>query len=118
MNQVTSPSQYALLSADDRRRVLAQIKATVDVAAKLAEVAHMEAALARDADRASIDERRDSIRAETEQLKAEVTRLEAAAARDNTWERFRASAERSRAETKKAAEEEERERQRLVFEKR
>ncbi|KAH0604116.1 uncharacterized protein H6S33_007147 [Morchella sextelata] len=43
MNHLTSPGQHALLSAEERKSALLQIMITVQVAAKLAESAHLDA---------------------------------------------------------------------------
>ncbi|KAI5837733.1 hypothetical protein DFP73DRAFT_588815 [Morchella snyderi] len=49
MNHQLSAGHHAILTDDDRRSVLANIKATIEVAAKLAEVAHVDALTAHNA---------------------------------------------------------------------
>ncbi|KAI5837697.1 hypothetical protein DFP73DRAFT_567218 [Morchella snyderi] len=99
----TSPAQHALLTPDERRSSLHQLTVAVEAAAKLAEVAHVEAiAVAAQHNAAGVDA--DRIRAEAERFRAEAARFgkEAEKVMAET-ERTRAEAEKARSETERQA---------------
>ncbi|KAI5837694.1 hypothetical protein DFP73DRAFT_567210 [Morchella snyderi] len=95
LHHQTSLTQHTHLSADERKAALQQLLATVETAAKLADVAHVEAVAAA-AERNAAGSDTDRIMAQTEMFKAEATKLGREA------ERVMRETERTRAETEKA----------------
>jgi hypothetical protein len=75
MTHLTSPGQHALLSAEERKSALLQIMITVQVAAKLAESAHLDAVTHNEPGGGGSGDT-ERIRAKTESLKAEVEKVE------------------------------------------
>ncbi|KAI5837700.1 hypothetical protein DFP73DRAFT_635949 [Morchella snyderi] len=80
LHHQTSPTQYALLTPDERKATLHQLAVTVDTAAKLAEVAHVDAvtaqrALASGTSRPDSGAIIDEIAAEIERFKVGFARI-------------------------------------------
>lgn len=97
LNHQMSPPQHALLCADERRSALQQLMVTTETAAKLADVAHVEALAAQC--KAAGGGGTDCITAETERLHAESAKI------GREVERVVAETERTRAETEKVGKE-------------
>ncbi|KAI5837691.1 hypothetical protein DFP73DRAFT_567208 [Morchella snyderi] len=86
----TLPTQHAVLSADERKSALLQLMLTTETAAKLADIAHVEAVAVAQDKAASAEAWR--IRAEIERLKAEAVKI----GREVEW--VMVEAERTRGE--------------------
>ncbi|KAI5837680.1 hypothetical protein DFP73DRAFT_567199 [Morchella snyderi] len=100
LNHQMSPPQHALLCVDERRSALQQLIVTTETAAKLADVAHVEALTAQcKAAGGGGGGGADRTTAETERLHAESAKI------GREVERVVAETERTRAETEKVGKE-------------
>ncbi|KAI5837693.1 hypothetical protein DFP73DRAFT_285604 [Morchella snyderi] len=103
LHDQVSPETHALLTANERMAALQQLLVTTETAAKLADVAHVEAAAAA-AERNAAGADTDRIRAETERFKAEAAKIGKEVERVMAeTERARVEAERGRSVTEQEA---------------